>query len=152
MTTGHNIIRSVHDRWLRLEEDKRAVGEDLKDLFAEAKANGFDTKALRAAFRMTRKRSEDAAAVEEHEAIVDTYMAALIGTIDAPARIRATREEPPAKPEETEAVVDAVPVDDAGSRPAGGRTPAEGHSEPTAGGSPAPDDEPDIPAFLRRSA
>lgn len=78
--TGHNAgiaaahLKSFVDRIERLEEEKKAIADDIKDVFAEAKANGFDTKALRAILKM---RREDDDARRELQAIVDLYMEVL---------------------------------------------------------------------------
>jgi uncharacterized protein (UPF0335 family) len=77
MTEGHNSraqLRSIVERVERLEEEKKAIADDIKDVFAEAKANGFDSKALRHIIKL---RKQDKTARDEFEAIVDTYMAAL---------------------------------------------------------------------------
>lgn len=76
---GHNSIakdqlKSIIDRVERLEEDKAAIATDIKDVYAEAKGNGYDTKALRA---IVRRKRADAAKVAEHEAIVELYMQSL---------------------------------------------------------------------------
>nr|WP_245431133.1 DUF2312 domain-containing protein [Rhodoplanes roseus] len=57
-----------------LEEEKKAIADDIKDVFAEAKGNGFDTKALRAVIKL---RAQDKDERAEQEAILDTYKAAL---------------------------------------------------------------------------
>ena len=88
---GHNsgesvaddLLRSGYERWLRLEEDKAAIGEDLKELFAELKGHGFTPKALRESFR--RVRNIDDADQQEHDAIVDLYVSSLTGARCAPA-------------------------------------------------------------------
>jgi len=80
-----DMLRSGYNRWLRLEEDKAAIGEDLKELFSEMKANGFSPKALRESFRRVRNISD--AAQNEHDAIVDLYVSSLIGARPAPARV-----------------------------------------------------------------
>jgi uncharacterized protein (UPF0335 family) len=67
-------LRSIVERIERLEEEKKAAADDIKDVYAEAKANGFDTKALR---RIVAIRKQDQNERLEQEAIVDTYMAAL---------------------------------------------------------------------------
>lgn len=67
-------IRSIVERVERLNEDKKAIMEDIRDVFAEAKGNGFDVKALRTIIRL---RAQDAGEREEQEAILDTYMHAL---------------------------------------------------------------------------
>ena len=67
-------LKSIVERVEKLEEEKKAISEDIRDVFAEAKGNGFDVKALRAIIRM-RKEEPDKRA--EHEAILETYMHAL---------------------------------------------------------------------------
>lgn len=57
-----------------LEGEKKEVGGQIKDVYAEAKAMGYDTKALRAVVRL---RKQDRQEREEHEAILDTYLLAL---------------------------------------------------------------------------
>lgn len=91
-SVADDILRNGYDRWLRLEEEKAAIGEDLKELFAELKANGFTPKALRESFR--RVRNIDDADQQEHDAIVDLYVASLTGA----GRAR-TREEAGHDPE-----------------------------------------------------
>jgi uncharacterized protein (UPF0335 family) len=76
---GHNSIakdqlKSIIERVERLEEDKAAIATDIKEVFLEAKGNGYDTKALRA---IVRYRKEDAQDRAEREAIFETYLAAL---------------------------------------------------------------------------
>ncbi len=70
----HAQLKSVVERIERLEEEKAALAGDIKDVFNEAKANGFDVKALRKVIRL---RKQDASARREEEAILATYMAAL---------------------------------------------------------------------------
>ena len=62
------------DRIERLEEDKKAVSSDIKDLYAEAKGNGFDAKAMRKIISLRKKPSAER---QEEEAILEMYMAAL---------------------------------------------------------------------------
>lgn len=73
-TVTRDQLRSIIERIERLEEEKKTIADDIKDIYAEAKANGFDTKALRTIIRL-RKVDENERA--EAEAILDTYMAAL---------------------------------------------------------------------------
>ncbi|TMJ65473.1 MAG: DUF2312 domain-containing protein, partial [Alphaproteobacteria bacterium] len=54
--------------------EKKAIGDDIRDVYAEAKANGFDVKALRTIVRL---RKQDADDRREQEAILETYMHAL---------------------------------------------------------------------------
>lgn len=67
-------LKSIVERVERLEEEKKTISEDIRDVYAEAKANGFDVKALRAIVRM---RKIDPAERDEQDAILETYMAAL---------------------------------------------------------------------------
>jgi uncharacterized protein (UPF0335 family) len=67
-------LLSIVERIERLEEEKKAIGDDIKDVYAESKANGFDTKILR---QIVKLRKLDAAEREEAEAMLDLYMSAL---------------------------------------------------------------------------
>ncbi len=67
-------LQSFVERIEKLEEEKAAISDDIKDVFAEAKGNGFDVKALRAILKI-RKESEDAR--RELDAIVELYCQAL---------------------------------------------------------------------------
>ena len=67
-------LRLFIERIERLEEEKKGIADDVKDVYAEAKANGFDIKALRAVVRL---RKQDVEERKEHEAILDTYLNAL---------------------------------------------------------------------------
>lgn len=67
-------LRQIVERIERLEEEKQAIADDVKDVYAEAKANGFDTKVLRQIVRM---RKQDPNERTEQEAILDLYMQAL---------------------------------------------------------------------------
>ena len=62
------------ERIERLEEEKKAISDDIRDVYAEAKGNGFDVKALRTIVRL---RKEDADERKEHETMLETYMHAL---------------------------------------------------------------------------
>lgn len=74
-------LKSIIERVERLLEDKAAIMSDVKDIFAEAKGNGFDVPALRAIIKM---RAEDANKRAERETILETYMAALGMLADLP--------------------------------------------------------------------
>jgi uncharacterized protein (UPF0335 family) len=67
-------LKAFVERVERLEEEKKAIADDIRDVYAEAKGNGFDVKALRVIVRL---RKEDADERREHETIVETYMHAL---------------------------------------------------------------------------
>ena len=71
---SHAQLKSVVERIERLEEEKKALAGDIKDVYSEAKANGFDTKALRKVITL---RRQDMAERREQEAVLATYMAAL---------------------------------------------------------------------------
>lgn len=91
LSVADDMLRSGYERWLRLEEEKAAIGEDLKELFAELKGHGFTPKALRESFR--RVRNIDDADQQEHDAIVDLYVSSLTGARCAPAHAREIIEE-----------------------------------------------------------
>jgi len=73
-TSAKDQLRTIIARVERLEEEKAALSADLKEVYAEAKGNGFDVKALRAVIRL---RKQDAQERQEHELILDTYLNAL---------------------------------------------------------------------------
>ena len=75
-------LRSIIERIERLEEEKRAIADDIKDVYGEAKANGFDAKVLR---KVVSLRKQDADERAEHEMVLDTYLHAL-GMIASPDR------------------------------------------------------------------
>lgn len=67
-------LRTLIERLERLEEDKQAVMTDQKEVFAEAKGEGYDVKTLRKVIRI---RKQDKAKRQEEEAILDLYLSAL---------------------------------------------------------------------------
>ena len=67
-------LRSIVDRIERLEEERKALGSDIKDIYAEAKSAGFDVKVLR---QLIRIRKQEPAEVEEIESLLDVYRRAL---------------------------------------------------------------------------
>ena len=67
-------LKSVVERIERLEEEKKAIADDIRDVYAEAKANGFDTKVLR---QVVSLRKKDLTERQEEEAVRDLYLAAL---------------------------------------------------------------------------
>jgi len=67
-------LKAFIERIERLEEEKKAIADDIRDVYAEAKGNGFDVKALRTIVRL---RKQDIDERKEHEAILETYMHAL---------------------------------------------------------------------------
>ena len=67
-------LRSIVDRIERLEEERKALGGDIRDIYAEAKSAGFDVKVLRQLIRVRRQEPAD---VEEQETLLDVYRRAL---------------------------------------------------------------------------
>lgn len=67
-------LKSIIERIERLLEEKKAIGDDVAAVYAEAKANGYDTKALKTIVRMRKEDPNDRA---EFEAVLETYMQAL---------------------------------------------------------------------------
>ena len=86
---GHNSVNtdtaqrllSIIQRIERLEEEKKALSEDVKDIFKEAKSAGYDVPTIRL---LIKRRAEDAAKREEREALLETYLAALGQLADTP--------------------------------------------------------------------
>jgi uncharacterized protein (UPF0335 family) len=73
-SVAQDQIRAFVERIERLEEEKKAIADDIKEVYAEAKGNGFDTKVLRQVIRI---RKQDRAERLEQEAILELYLAAL---------------------------------------------------------------------------
>lgn len=73
-TIAREQLRSIIERIEKLEEEKAAIAGDIKDVFAEAKANGYDVKTLR---KVVRLRKQDSEAREEEEAMLALYLHAL---------------------------------------------------------------------------
>lgn len=67
-------LKAVIERIERLEEEKKTLGDDIRDVYTEAKGNGFDIAAIRAIVRL---RKQDANERAEAETILETYMQAL---------------------------------------------------------------------------
>lgn len=81
MAFAKEHLKSVIDRIERLESEKKDLGEDIKEVYAEAKGNGFDTKILKAVIKLRKVAPADR---EQTEAMVDLYLSALA---DAPAAV-----------------------------------------------------------------
>jgi uncharacterized protein (UPF0335 family) len=67
-------LKAFIERVERLEEEKKAISDDIRDVYAEAKGNGYDVKALRIVVRMRKQDQNERA---EQEAILETYLHAL---------------------------------------------------------------------------
>lgn len=77
--SARDQLKTIVERIERLEEEKAALASDIKEVYAEAKGNGFDTKALRSVVRI---RKQDMSERREAEAVLATYMQAL-GMLEA---------------------------------------------------------------------
>lgn len=149
-------LRAFFERWQRLEEEKKALSDDLKEMFAEAKGTGFDTKAMRAVFR---DMMADSAEREEEEAIYDLYWGALNGSAHPAHHAREIIQQIPPSPASVSPSGDAQKGGD-GANVGGGHV-SEPSIEPVhfdqtekAGApvavTPAPSDDFEPPAFLRQ--
>ncbi len=67
-------LRSIVERIERLEEERKALGSDIKDIYSEAKSAGYDVAVLR---QVVRLRKREPAEVEEQETLLDVYRRAL---------------------------------------------------------------------------
>ena len=67
-------LRSIIERIERLEEEKKTIAADIREVYAEAKGNGFDTKILR---KVVTLRKKDKVEREEEQAMIDLYLHAL---------------------------------------------------------------------------
>ena len=67
-------LRAFVERIERLEEEKKVISDDIKDVYAEAKGNGFDVKILRKVVSLRKKQPHER---EEEEAVLDLYLHAL---------------------------------------------------------------------------
>ncbi len=73
-TVAADQLRLFIERIERLEEEKKAMADDVRDVYAEAKANGYDTKTMR---KIVALRKMETHARQEADALMDTYRAAL---------------------------------------------------------------------------
>ena len=78
-TFAHGQLRALVERIERLEEEKKTIAGDIKEVYAEANGNGFDIKVLRKVISL---RKKDAQELQEEEAMIDVYLAAL-GAVSA---------------------------------------------------------------------
>ena len=82
---GHNVaaerLMSIVERIEKLEDERKLLQADIKDIYTEAKSAGFDTKVLR---MVIANRKKDQAELEEQQALLETYMRALGQLADTP--------------------------------------------------------------------
>ncbi len=71
---AHGQLRTIVERIERLEEEKKTIAGDIKEVYAEAKGNGFDVKILRKVISL---RKKDVNERQEEESMIDVYLAAL---------------------------------------------------------------------------
>lgn len=69
-----NELRLLIERAERLEEEKKGIADDIKDVMSEAKSRGFDTKAIRTIMKIRKMNKEE---YQTQSAILDTYLAAM---------------------------------------------------------------------------
>ena len=78
MSDAHGVardqLRAFIERIERLEEEKKTIADDIKDVYAESKSNGYDTKTMRAIVRL---RKMETHARQEADALLETYRQAL---------------------------------------------------------------------------
>lgn len=98
-TLGGDQLRSIVERVERLEEGQAGLAEDKREVYAEAKANGFDTKTIRAVVKL---RKMDAAVRAEQEALLDLYLHALGMLADLPLGQAAMERDFPDRQEDIE--------------------------------------------------
>ena len=78
---NNNQLQTIVERIERLEEDKAAIAEDIKRIYAEAKSNGFDAKILRKVIALRKKAASER---DSEQAMIDLYMSALGMLADTP--------------------------------------------------------------------
>lgn len=127
-------LRLLIERVERLEEEKKNIADDIKDVFGEAKSRGFDTKTMKEIIKLRKLEPHER---REREAMLDTYKAAL-GMLDGTplgkwALERLKKDDEP-KPEGGGDAGDAAPADGAAT----GEAPAA-PVEPTPAAEPEPD-------------
>jgi uncharacterized protein (UPF0335 family) len=81
ISNSHGQLKAIVERIERLEEDKAAIAADIREVYSEAKANGFDAKILRKVISL---RKKEAAKREEEQSLLEVYMSALGMIADLP--------------------------------------------------------------------
>ena len=74
MNDHNGQLKAIIERIHTMEDEKQQAADAIRDIYAEAKGNGFDPKAMRV---IVRRQRADAQKLAEHEALVETYMAAM---------------------------------------------------------------------------
>lgn len=131
MTWADEHLRAFIDRVLRLKEEQDNLGKDIREVYAEAKANGFDKTVLGQVVAYLRKREKDPHKVEESEAIFDIYLHSYNrGTSLATHTRESDDGDRPAHDPTTGELIDDVP----GNGPATAPAPGAGGDTITAKG------------------
>jgi uncharacterized protein (UPF0335 family) len=73
---SRNTLNSLVERIERLETDKKAISEDIKEVYSEAKGTGFDVSVLR---KVIARRKMDVSKFNQMEELIDLYMSVLVG-------------------------------------------------------------------------
>jgi uncharacterized protein (UPF0335 family) len=81
ISNSHGQLKTIVERVERLESDKAAIAADIREVYSEAKANGFDAKILR---KLIALRKKEAAEREEEQSLLEVYMSALGMIADLP--------------------------------------------------------------------
>lgn len=79
-----DALKSLVERIERLEEEKKAIADDIREVYREAKGHGFDTKIMRKAIS---RRAMDQAQLQEQDALLDLYLDALLAAKVVPMRV-----------------------------------------------------------------
>ena len=90
VSINNNRLADIIDRIEALESDKAEIASDIKEVYAEAKSNGFDPKIIRKVVALRRMDRDKRA---EEQALIDTYMAALGQLADTPLGQAAVKRE-----------------------------------------------------------
>jgi uncharacterized protein (UPF0335 family) len=92
-SAAHDQIRAFVERILRMREEAKAINDDIREIYAEAKGNGFDKTVLGQIVSHIEKRAKDPDTLAERSALFDLYLSAIDGAPHAPARTREIIEE-----------------------------------------------------------
>ena len=95
----NNQLKSIVERIEKLEEEKAAIAADIKEVFLEAKGNGFDPKIIK---KIVAMRKQDAGKIAEEQALIATYMDALGMLADTPLGKAAIKAAAPKASKKTE--------------------------------------------------
>ncbi len=131
-SNSDGLLKSLVDRIVRLEEEKKAIADDIKEVKAEAKSHGFDVKAITQMVREARMDESDRAAQREHEAVCELYRASL-GMLDGTPLGDAARkrvDQPAKEPDEPGGADDeTAATEEPADQPAEPEFPAEDLAE-----------------------